>query len=474
MTWGCSARLSLPIYWLNLWQRSSLLRFLFVGSINTLFCYSVYALGLFLGLTYQVANLVALAIGVLFSFKTQGKIVFNNTDYRLFGRYVLFWGLLYCLNILLIAAFMDYGLNAYKAGAISMVLITIVSFFIQKIIIFGPQLTVPTPNYSSDTLLNKAMKVRSNQLVNVAIVVPCYNEEDVLPETNIRLLGLMSSMKKSGLISEDSGIYYIDDGSSDRTWEFISLFNAENTDVHGIKLSRNQGHQNALLAGIYSADGDAIISIDADLQDDINVIKDMIYRFIDGYEIIYGVRSSRKKDAFSKRVTAQLYYRVLKFMGVDLVYNHADYRLISRKVIDCLKKYKEVNLFLRGIIPQLGFPSTIVYYERNDRFAGESKYTLSKMLALAVDGVTSFSVVPLRIITWLGLLISAASVLLVIWILIGKFFMHTAIPGWTSTVLPIYFLGGVQLLSIGILGEYLSKIYMETKQRPHYFIDEKI
>jgi glycosyltransferase involved in cell wall biosynthesis len=304
--------------------------------------------------------------------------------------------------------------------------------------------------------------------------VPCYNEEEVLPETNNRLLKLMESMKTSGLISGTSKIYYVDDGSQDRTWETVTSFNAENPCVHGIKLSRNRGHQNALLAGLYSADGDAIISIDADLQDDIQVIKEMIYRYNEGYDIIYGVRSSRIKDTFFKRMTAQLYYRILKSMGVDLVYNHADYRLMSRRVIDCLKKYTEVNLFLRGIIPQLGFPATTVFYERNERFAGESKYPLGKMLALAADGITSFSVVPLRMITWLGLLVSSASMVVMVWILLGKFVLHTAIPGWTSTVLPIYFLGGVQLLSIGVLGEYLSKIYMETKQRPLYFIEEKI
>ncbi len=319
----------------------------------------------------------------------------------------------------------------------------------------------------------RSLKKRLPGLLNLSVVVPCYNEEEVLPETNSRLLELMMSMKTSGLISETSGIYYVDDGSRDRTWELISNFHSENPNVHGIKLSRNRGHQNALLAGLFSADGDAIVSIDADLQDDINVIKDMVCRYNDGYEIIYGVRSSRTSDTFFKRMTAQWYYKILKAMGVDLVYNHADYRLMSQRVIDCLKKYKEVNLFVRGIIPQLGFPATTVFYERNERFAGESKYPLGKMLALAANGITSFSVVPLRMITWLGLLVSSASVAVVVWILLVKFVMHSVVPGWTSTVLPIYFLGGVQLLSIGILGEYLSKIYMETKQRPLYFIEEK-
>ena len=284
----------------------------------------------------------------------------------------------------------------------------------------------------------------------------------------------MASMQTTGLISEASCIYYVDDGSRDKTWRLITAFNKENPCVRGIKLSRNRGHQNALLAGLFTAEGDAIVSIDADLQDDINVIKDMIHRFNEGHEIVYGVRSSRKKDSFFKRLTAQFYYRLLKFMGVDLIYNHADYRLMGQRVINCLRDYREVNLFLRGIIPHLGFRTATVFYERNARFAGESKYPLTKMLALAVEGITSFSVMPLRMITWLGLIVSLGSLLMVIWIVFGKYFMQSTIPGWASSVIPIYFIGGVQLLSLGILGEYLSKIYMETKQRPHYLIEETI
>lgn len=310
--------------------------------------------------------------------------------------------------------------------------------------------------------------------IHLAIIIPCYNEEAVLPETNNRLQLLMAEMKETGLISENSKIYYIDDGSRDKTWELISSFNLENPRIHGIKLSRNRGHQNALLAGMFNAEGDIIVSIDADLQDDVSAIKEMIHRYNEGIQIVYGVRSSRKSDTFFKRITAQFYYRILKIMGVDLVYNHADYRLMSRKVIECLKDYHEVNLFLRGIIPQLGFRTTIVFYERNERFAGESKYPLRKMLALAAEGVTSFSVMPLRMITWLGLMVSLGSLAMVVWILVGKVFMHSTIPGWASSVLPIYFIGGIQLLSTGILGEYLAKVYMETKQRPRYFIEEII
>ncbi len=309
---------------------------------------------------------------------------------------------------------------------------------------------------------------------HLAIVVPCYNEEQVLSETNRILSGFMAEMQKVGLISANSGIYYIDDGSADKTWQLISAFNAENPNVHGIKLSRNQGHQNALLAGLYNAEGEAIISIDADLQDDVSVIKDMLYLYKEGNEIVYGVRSSRNSDTFFKRFTAHAYYWLLKKMGVNLVYNHADYRLMSRKAINCLKEYKEVNLFLRGIVSLLGFRSAIVFYERVPRFAGESKYPLRKMLGLAVQGITSFTVAPLRMITWFGVLVSLSSIAVAIWVIFGKYVIHNAAPGWASIVLSIYFLGGVQLLSIGILGEYISKIYMETKQRPLYFIEEII
>lgn len=309
---------------------------------------------------------------------------------------------------------------------------------------------------------------------NLAIVLPCFNEEDVLPETNKRLAALLAAMQSKGLIAEKSCIYYVDDGSQDKTWQLITEFHTHNSAIHGIKLSRNRGHQNALLAGLFSAEADVVISIDADLQDDITVIEEMVKLYQAGNEIVYGVRSARKTDSFFKRSSAQAYYKILKLMGVDLIYNHADYRLMSKRVINCLREYHEVNLFLRGIIPQLGFKTTTVYYERNERFAGVSKYPLKKMLALAAEGITSFSVLPLRMITWLGIWVSLGSLAMVIWILIGRFILQTTIPGWASSVLPIYFLGGIQLLSIGILGEYLSKIYMETKQRPRYFIDEII
>lgn len=453
------------------------IRFVIVGLLNTFVGLScIYAAMYFLDFGIESANGLGYLIGLIVSFTLNKKWTFKNQDHVIASliRYLIVIAIAYIVNLQTVIYSVDYlAMNPYIAQSIGMFPYALIGYLGCKFFAF-PNKTVspliPDSVVSSSTL----MKIRTNPLVNLAIVVPCYNEEEVLPETNSRLLTLMLSMQKDNLISNQSSIYYVDDGSRDWTWEIISKFNIENPNVHGIKLSRNRGHQNALLAGLFSAQGDIIVSIDADLQDDINAIRDMVYQYNEGYEIVYGVRSSRKKDTFFKRVTAQLYYRILKSMGVGLVYNHADYRLMSRKVVDCLKRYKEVNLFLRGIVPQLGFPATIVYYERDERFAGESKYPLGKMLALAANGITSFSVVPLHLIAWLGVFVSLASLVAVMWILLSKFILHTAVPGWTSTVLPIYFLGGIQLLSIGILGEYVSKIYMEAKQRPLYFIEEKI
>lgn len=310
--------------------------------------------------------------------------------------------------------------------------------------------------------------------VRLAIVVPCYNEEEVLPETNRRLLALLSRLMELQLVSEESCIHYVDDGSKDSTWSLIESLAALNNSVHGIKLSRNRGHQNALLSGLMSVEGDAIVSIDADLQDDVAVIEAMVREFIGGAEVVYGVRDSRQTDTVFKRRTALLYYGLMKKMGVDLVHNHADFRLLGRRAIEALRQYGEVNMFLRGIVPLLGYRAATVKYDRAERFAGVSKYPLRKMLAFAAEGVTSFSIVPLRLITLLGFLVSGLSFLMILFIIYGTLVMKAVIPGWASSVVPIYFLGGIQLLSVGILGEYVSKIYLETKQRPRYFIEKSI
>ena len=308
--------------------------------------------------------------------------------------------------------------------------------------------------------------------MKLGIVVPCYNESEVLPETSKRLLGLLTRLEHAGRIDPDSRIWFVDDGSRDRTWEVIEELHRKDERCAGIKLSRNRGHQNALLAGLYTADGDAVVTLDADLQDDIDVVEEMVKAYASGHQIVFGVRRQRKTDTAFKRLTAGLYYRMLRTMGVDTISNHADYRLMSRQAIECLKEFSEVNLFLRGIVPLIGFRSTIVYYDRAERYAGESKYPLRKMIMFAIEGITSFSAVPLKLITMLGLFLSLSSIVAVTWALLVRLFNEKAVPGWASTVLPMYFLGGVQLFSIGIIGEYLAKIYMEVKGRPRYFIEK--
>jgi len=310
--------------------------------------------------------------------------------------------------------------------------------------------------------------------VRLAIVVPCYNEEEVLPETNRRLLALLTRLHESQLSSLDSSVHYVDDGSRDGTWALIESLAATDPRVHGIKLSRNRGHQNALLSGLMSVEGDAVVSIDADLQDDVSVIEAMVREFIGGAEVVYGVRDSRQTDTVFKRRTALLYYGLMKKMGVDLVHNHADFRLLGRRAVEALRQYGEVNMFLRGIVPLIGYRAATVKYDRAERFAGISKYPLRKMLGFAMEGITSFSIVPLRLITLLGFLVSAFSFAMILFIIYGKVVMGAVIPGWASSVVPIYFLGGIQLLSMGILGEYVAKIYLETKQRPRYFIEKSL
>jgi glycosyltransferase involved in cell wall biosynthesis len=309
-------------------------------------------------------------------------------------------------------------------------------------------------------------------LPRLTIVVPCYDEEEALPETALRLTDLLERLRKDGRIAVNSRIIFIDDGSRDRTWQLIEELSRQDGRVGGIKLSRNRGHQNALLAGLFTADGDVLVSVDADLQDDIQIIEDMLQQHAQGAHIVYGVRDNRASDGLFKRASAQGFYRMIRALGVDSVYNHADFRLMSRRAVDALKEFGEVNLFLRGIVPLIGLRSSVVYYARTERVAGVSKYPLRKMLALALDAVTSFSVVPLRMISVLGVLVFLFSAGMGVWTLWVRLFTDRAVPGWTSTLLPIYALGGLQILCVGILGEYMGKVYQETKRRPRYIIEK--
>ncbi len=305
------------------------------------------------------------------------------------------------------------------------------------------------------------------------LVIPCYNEEEVLRETTRQLLERLKVLKENGKIAEDSRILYVNDGSGDKTWELISSLYEEHDEVSGLNLSRNRGHQNAVLAGLMYAKecADAVISLDADLQDDVKTIDKMMEEYHSGFDIVYGVRNSRKTDSFFKKNTAQAFYKFMRMMGVDIIYNHADFRLMSKRVLDELEHYKEVNLFLRGIVPLIGFPSTCVYYERHERFAGESKYPLRKMLSFAVNGITSFSTKPIRLITTLGFVICLVSVVMLIYSL-ASYFAGRAESGWSSLIVSIWALGGLQLSAIGIIGEYIGKMYLETKERPKFCIQD--
>jgi len=308
----------------------------------------------------------------------------------------------------------------------------------------------------------------------LAIIVPCYNEQEALPHTLPELVAALERLIRAGRVTADSRIYFVDDGSKDDTWRIIQGFVAAGKPVVGIKLSRNRGHQNALLAGLLSARGDALISVDADLQDDLGVIDTMMERFAQGIDVVYGVRKSRATDSFLKRFTAKAFYRLLALMGVQTIYNHADYRLMSRRAIEALREYPEANLYLRGIVPLIGFETCTVEYDRSPRVAGETKYPLRKMLSLAVQAITSFSIMPLRLIALMGLIVFVVALAVTAWVLWVTIVAHRTVPGWASTVLPIYFLGGAQLLSLGVIGEYLGKIYLETKQRPRFLVEQMI
>ena len=311
--------------------------------------------------------------------------------------------------------------------------------------------------------------------MRLAIVVPCYNEEPVLPDTTKQLSKLLEQYVSKGIVSYDSFVLYVDDGSRDNTWKLIEEASNDSKYIQGLKLAGNVGHQNALLAGLMTVrdEIDAAVSIDADLQDDINVIEEMVSKYKAGCDIVYGVRSARKKDTFFKRFTAQGFYRVMSLMGAKSVYNHADFRLMSSRALDALSGYKERNLFLRGIVPLIGYNTDSVYYERKERMAGESKYPLKKMISFAFDGITSFSIKPMNFIMGTGLFMVLLAIVAAIYALIS-YSTDNVVSGWTSLILSVWFIGGMILFSIGIVGQYIGKIYIEVKERPRYIIEKRL
>ena len=304
------------------------------------------------------------------------------------------------------------------------------------------------------------------------MVLPCYNEEEVLPETSRQLREKYEALIAADKISDKSRIVFVNDGSKDRTWSIIQELHEQNPMFSGVNLSRNRGHQNALLAGLMTAKecADMVISMDADLQDDIGVIDDMLREYYNGNDIVYGARSKRETDTFFKRFTAESFYKLTNALGGEVVFNHADCRLMSKRALNGLEQYKEVNLFLRGIVPMIGYPSTVVTYERNERFAGESKYPLKKMLSFAMEGITSLSTKPIRFVTTGGVVFFIVALIMMIYTVV-RYCMGATVAGWSSILISVWFIGGVQMIALGVIGEYIGKIYMETQQRPRYIVE---
>jgi glycosyltransferase involved in cell wall biosynthesis/putative flippase GtrA len=455
-------------------------KFLFVGLANTLVgLLAIYGAMYFLGFDDVPANAFGYGVGILVGFALNKRWTFLNREGVLptLVRYILVVAIAYAVNLAIVMAVNHYfEINRYLAQSTGIVPYTLLSFLGCRYYAFrgNGDSSRNIPEASSESGLESSGKSNITAPIDLSLVIPCYNEQEVLPETVSRLADLLQGLIDKGSILPGSRVYFVDDGSRDRTWALIESLAATHPFVKGIKLSRNRGHQNALLAGLLTAEGEVIISVDADLQDDLRAIEWMLESYAAGNDVVYGVRKRRDTDTFFKRFTAQGYYHLLQAMGVDVVFDHADYRLMSRRVIESLRDFSEVNLFLRGIIPLLGYSSACVYYDRAERFAGESKYPLKKMLSFAWQGITSFSTAPLRLITGLGVFVSGTSFIFVLWIFWIRFFTDMALPGWASIVLPIYFLGGLQLLCLGIIGEYLAKVFMETKRRPRFIIEKTI
>lgn len=451
------------------------IRFIIVGTFNTLITLLlIYSAMHHYGLSVVQANVIGYAIGLSFSFILNRSWVFGSRDRGISAsiRFFLVIGIAYILNlssVLLLSENTQIGVDLSQLmGALIYTATCYLGFAF---------FAFPKQEKDRDVCLHSkpSLPLKTSwgePRLTLGIIVPCYNESDCLHETVSRLSTLVVGLIQRGILSDQSKIHLIDDGSNDDTWSQITHFAEVSPYVSGIKLSKNHGHQNALLAGLLKAKGDALISIDADLQDDIDAIELMIDAFLQGHQIVYGVRRDRSTDSLFKRSTARIYYKALQLLGVDIVFDHADYRLLGRSALEALRSYREVNLFLRAIIPTLGFKTALVHYDRAPRYAGESKYNFTKMLALAWQGITSFSVIPLRLITVTGILLSLSSFGFSLWVLWVKLYTDAAIPGWASTVLPISFFSGIQLFCMGIIAEYIGKIFLEVKQRPRYIIEE--
>lgn len=310
--------------------------------------------------------------------------------------------------------------------------------------------------------------------ITLAVVVPCYNEGETLPTTAERVSAFLADLVSQGVLTDQSRVYFVDDGSTDTTWTLIEQLTTHNPAIAGIKLSRNVGHQNALMAGISCASGDAVVTIDADLQDDITVLKEMLREFASGRDIVYGVRKRRTTDTLFKRLTAHAFYCLMLKVGAEVVADHGDFRLLSRRAVEWLREFGEVEVFLRGVVPRLSINASRVYYERSSRLYGRSKYSIGKMLALAWHGLTSLTVLPLRLVTMTGFIVFAISMALALWAVWIKLSGSGVVPGWASIVVPMCFIGGVQILCVGLLGEYIAKLFIETKHRPRFFIEKRI
>lgn len=444
-------------------------RFIAVGATATALQYAILLLAVELGgMSPTPASSLGFVISAVFSYLANKHVTFEADTPNTVAapRFVVMVILGLIVTSLCMRTLTSFGVHYLLGQVLTTALVLTINFQLASRWVFRRPVKMSLRPVQQ---IGRALPLRAAPCLE--IVVPCFNEEDVLPQTAVALRSMLAELRNEGLAAPGSHICFVDDGSRDRTWNMIAAMAHRHDDVYGLKLSRNFGHQGAVLAGMMECATDAVVTIDADLQDDERCIAEMLRRYREGYDVVLGVRSHRSSDSLFKRVTAELYYRALIAAGVRIVFNHADFRLLSREALAILRDYRESNLFLRGLIPLIGLPSTLVEYARKERQAGESKYPLQKMLALAWEGVSSFSIMPLRTVAALGAVISMGALAVTAWALWQRL-SGDVVPGWASTVVPMYFLGGIQILCLGVIGEYVGKIYLETKRRPRYSIEQ--